>query len=264
MNAEKEKREEKNDEHIQNMIKDSVGYHLKPFIKSMQGNLEDVQLNNAAAQADILVLKKFEKELHSLKGEVLENDRTKDQATAEHFIDLENQMKNLAECQEMMRELHDDLQQYGRRDILEFWGIAQDKNEDTTYLILDFLNSILGLKLTRYDISVSHRQRTPYSTKDKSRNPDPIYVKLVNRFVKNDILYLKRKYMNRMKQTDVFILENLTQRRRELLAAAKEKLVDFKFVWVKEGNIFARKHSSSRVHKITNLACITKLSTAQV
>ena len=46
-----------------------------------------------------------------------------------------------------MKRLHDDLEQYGRRDILEFWGIRQRDSEDTTSIVLDFLDSVLGLKL---------------------------------------------------------------------------------------------------------------------
>ena len=156
--------------------------------------------------------------------------------------------------------MHDKLEQYGRRDILEFWGIYQRDRENTTDLVLDFLESVLGLRLSKYDISVSHRQKHSQSSSDKSRSPDPIYVKFVNRFVKNHILYLKKKLINRMRQTDVYICENLTQTRRELLALAKSKLKDFKFIWVKEGSIFARKHSKSKVYKIINTDTVTKLS----
>ena len=198
-------------------------------------------------------------ELHLLKHETLHRDSKKDDATAATFREMNDQIKELRRCQEAMKVLHDNLQQYGRRDILEFWGIAQEANEDTTYIILDFLESILGLRLSRHDISISHRQRQMHN-KDREKFPDPIYVKVVNRWVKQDILYRKKKYMHRMKQTNVFIVENLTQRRRELLATAREKLPNFKFIWVKEGNIFVRKFSKSRVHKITSIDSISKLS----
>ena len=141
--------------------------------------------------------------------------------------------------------------------------LAKPKTKKSiTSIVLDFLDSVLGLKLSKYDISVSHRQRQPRNVNDSELHPDPIYAKFVNRFIKNDILYLKRKLFKRMKQTNVFIRENLTLRRRDLLVTAKRKLHNFKFIWVREGSIFVRKYSNSRVYKIESFHTIEKLSKA--
>ena len=231
-----------------------------PIVQAIQESLENVQLDTAAAQADIVELKKFEKELDRLKLEVLDRDKNEATETSKLLLEVDEKIKSLCECQETMKILYDELEQYGRRDILEFWGIWQSKGEDTTYLVLDFLDSVLGLKLSAHDISVSHRQRQPQSKNKWQGNPDPIYVKLVNRSTKNKILYLKKKHFKRMKQTNVHIVENLTKQRRELFAQAKEKLSNFQFIWVKEGNVFARKYSTSKVYKITNFDIIAKLS----
>ena len=236
--------------------------------ENIQESIENLQLDSAAVKADITVLKKFEKELDHFKNEVFKNEVLSKEIAIDTemmtntFINIESQLKNLFECKEEMKKLHDDLEQYGRRDILEFWGIGQRDGENTTYVVLDFLDSVLGLKLSKYDISVSHRQRQPRNANDNERRPDPIYVKFVNRSVKSHILYLKRKLYKRMKQTEVFIHENLTLRRRELLATAKRELQNFKFIWVREGSIFVCKYSNSRVHKIEDFHTIEKLSKA--
>ena len=51
-----------------------------PDVESIQERLENVLLDTAAAQADIVELKRFEKELDHLKREALERDHSKDQA----------------------------------------------------------------------------------------------------------------------------------------------------------------------------------------
>ena len=226
--------------------------------EDIKERLESLQLDTAAVQADINVLKKFEKELDHLRNEVLSREALDADTITTSYHNIDSQLKNLHEWKKEMKKLHDELEQYGRRDILEFWGIRQRDGENTTHLVLDFLDSVLGLKLSKYDISVSHRQRHARSSRDNA--PDPIYVKFVNRSIKHDILYLKKKLFNRIKQTDVFICENLTLRRRELLATARQKLQSFKFIWVKEGIIFARKSSKARVHKIENFDIIERLS----
>ena len=233
---------------------------LDAVTKDIQRKMEHLKEDAAAAHADITQLKRFEKELDNLKYEVVYKENQKEIGTSLSLSDMNSKIEDLLECRKTIEEMYDNLEQYGRRDILEFWGIYQRDRENTTDLVLDFLESVLGLKLSKYDISVSHRQRQSQSSNAKSRSPDPIYVKFVNRFVKNHILYLKKKLINRMRQTNVYICENLTQTRRGLLALAKSKLKDFKFVWVKEGSIFARKHSKSKVYKITNTDTVTKLS----
>ena len=113
--------------------------------EDIKERLESLQLDTAAVQADINVLKKFEKELDHLRNEVLSREALDADTITTSYHNIDSQLKNLHEWKKEMKKLHDELEQYGRRDILEFWGIRQRDGENTTHLVLDFLDSVLGL-----------------------------------------------------------------------------------------------------------------------
>ncbi|EDO27610.1 predicted protein [Nematostella vectensis] len=70
-----------------------------------------------------------------------------------------------------------DLEQYGRRECLEIRGIPEVKGEDTSQIACQVAN-LIGVKLSRQDISTSHRIKPKNST---AKFPPSIIVKFTSR-----------------------------------------------------------------------------------
>ena len=80
--------------------------------------------------------------------------------------DLKLHVRKLEAVTSQTREEVNDLEQYGRRECLEFQGLAWNKNENTDDLILR-VSKMVGVNLKAEEISASHRL-SPAS--DKTRN----------------------------------------------------------------------------------------------
>ena len=147
----------------------------------------------------------------------------------------------------------DNLGQYQRRETLEFHSIpdqgTRTRSEDTNEIVMHFCDFYLGLPVKRSDISVSHRQ--PIEA-DRKRIGDryiaPIYCRFVNRKLAMEVLKRKHLLKNvRSKRGDrFFVNETLTLQRRLLRDRAKKSLTTYKFHWVKNGTIFAKKNENTR------------------
>ena len=140
---------------------------------------------------------------------------------------------------------------------MEFLGIPVQNNpaqkENTTQIIIDFLEYHLGITITKYDISISHRQP---NNEDKKRYGSkyipPIYCRFVNRSLVYEILSKKRllQHARNSRGEKFYIRENLTLQRRLLWNRVDTELTSFQFKWVRNGTIFARKNRRSRAIKI--------------
>ena len=81
--------------------------------------------------------------------------------------DLKLHVRKLEAVTSQTHEEVNDLEQYGRRECLEFQGLAWNKNENTDDLVLR-VSKMVGVDLKAEEISVSHRL-SPASDK----NPQP-------------------------------------------------------------------------------------------
>ena len=144
----------------------------------------------------------------------------------------------------------DSLEQYSRREILEFLGIPLQRHEDTTKIIIDFVRRHFGITIRRCDISVSHRQNIPRHKRQQGRHyVAPIYCKFLNRSLVHDIL--RKRYL--LKGTRYEVRENLTLYRRNIKDKAEAKLKrTHPFQWVRNGNIFVKETASARPTKIND------------
>ena len=171
---------------------------------------------------------------------------------------------NALELKQAQYEIQlDNQEQQGRKNILDFGEIPyQGPDEDTSEVIIDFLDYYLGISIRKYDIDISHRMTIASEKKKHGNNYiPPIYVKFVNRSWAYEIL--KRRHMLRYERNrfgkKFYIRENLTLKRRMLKERTENELTTFRYIWVKNGNIFARKDSRSRAVKITDDAVLNKL-----
>ena len=115
-------------------------------------------------------------------------------------------MKELDECISSLKwqveqnyTLIDKLEQYSRREILEFLNIPLKKYydprggpENPFDVIIRFLSHYLGIKISKRDISICHRQTIPSDKKKAGKHYiPPIYCRFLNRSLVQEILLRK-------------------------------------------------------------------------
>ena len=152
-----------------------------------------------------------EKELQELKEEV-----------AAQKVIISQQEERLA-----------DLEQYSRRNCLNFTGIPENGEENTVQLALD-LGKMANVKLDRSDIDRAHRIGAPRrATQDQPRPPPrPLVVKFVS-YQKREAVWFGRKDLRKAKPPrgsslgeasakDVYVQENLTRRNQDIMYEARQ------------------------------------------
>ena len=113
--------------------------------------------------------------------------------------------------------MRDDLDQYNRRENLEFHGIPLNPNENTNHIIKTMAKK-LNIDLKENDISTSHR--LPKSSS--------VIARFTNRDIRN-LIFQKRKNLIGVRDygidgmENLFINENLTPRRKKLFSLAHKK-----------------------------------------
>ena len=106
----------------------------------------------------------------------------------------------------------------------------------------------MGVSLQKGDISTAHR--LPKKPNDRRKHPTTIG-RFVNRDKRNEIFkrHITKQWQDfpiaSMEQ--LFINENLTQKRERLfwLTKQKAKSLEYKFYWTFNGNIFVRKQENT-------------------
>ena len=107
--------------------------------------------------------------------------------------------------------MRDDLDQYNRRENLEFHSIPLNPNENTNHIIKTMAKK-LNIDLKESDISTSHRL-----PKSLSNNLPIIIARFTNRDIRN-LIFQKRKNLIGVRDYGIdgmkslFINENLTPR----------------------------------------------------
>eukprot|EP00794_Sanderia_malayensis_P001034 gene1034-360_t len=161
----------------------------------------------------------------------------------------------------------DDLEPYGRRDMVEIGGIPRQNEINIVVKIADKLK----VSVVSSDIEACHR----ISPKENAS----IIVELKSRKLKDALLSKEAKRIGKklrisdlgfqMAARDgsedagkVFINESLTSRIKNLLRLTKIKKreLDFKFVWTRNGCIYIRKNESAQVQKINFPGDLEKLA----
>ena len=87
----------------------------------------------------------------------------------------------------------DQLEQYDRRQNLEFEGLTCQKDEDVSQLVIDVAEKI-GVKLQKADILVAHRLPTKPGKEKNGPNTGTVIARFVKREVRNEIYYKQYTY----------------------------------------------------------------------
>ena len=161
------------------------------------------------------------KDLLGVKQRETEIADLKEQVAAQKTV-IEDQDQRLSE-----------LEQYSRRNCLNFTGIPEAKEENTVQLAID-LAKMANVKLERSDIDRARRvgrPKTPASGQS-TVTPRPLVVKYVS-YLKREAVWFGRKELKKAKPPrgstptegstkNAFVQENLTRRNQEIMYLARE------------------------------------------
>ena len=146
----------------------------------------------------------------------------------------------------------DNLEQYSRKNSLEFHGIPDEVNMPTDLVVCKIARAI-GVEIQENDIEISHRI-------GRRRGDKPVLAKFVSHKVKSRI-YKARTNLKAVsvqslfpgssssvvsettaRPKGIYINENLTPYRKEMMHLAVEKRYDGKInkVWTLDGKIFIK------------------------
>lgn len=213
-------------------------------------------------------LKELEKSQQFISSQFDNFKITTDNVMKQHvFLQSENSelRKQISSAQERMINLEhaiNDLEQYGRRMMIEISGIPkvnEENVEDSVTKICQYLNP----NFTPDDIDVTHR----VSSKDTAN----IIVKFTSRKA-HDSIYTRRSSLRKTTTHDVglaesraaskiYINESLTKLNKELLFAAREfkKAFNYKYVWTRNGSVMLRQTESSKIIKLKDVSDLAAL-----
>lgn len=157
------------------------------------------------------------------------------------------------------RVLH--CEQYSRNCNIELKGVPTQASENIMGL-LGKIGEKIGEPIAPADVEITHRVPIPNSSEKN------IVVQFVRRAKRNAVLEKARR--NRVKANDlgfaqstsVYVNEHLCPELKKLLgqAVTKKKDASWKFVWVRNAQIFARKSETSPVVKIACPDDLAKIS----
>nr|KAG5693659.1 hypothetical protein BaRGS_017389 [Batillaria attramentaria] len=208
-----------------------------------------------------------------------ENDSLKQQLAECKSEVLE--MKRIAEEAKAVanatRKSNEELEQYGRRNNVRMYGVAEPDDETPEACeakVLKIISEKLGLTNIRpQDIDAVHRLGAPKkrqrrrqhqgdkddrasdSDSDTERRPRGIIIRFVSRKCAQSVL----KNRSKLKNSGVVVVEDLTHARYVLYMRCREheKVSD---AWTINGKVFVRSAADGKVHSIQSLSDLMKLS----
>ena len=216
---------------FQRSLADSINFDaagLETQLGSSEKKLNELINSNQAKIA------KLDEELTKLKN----NLALKDKAIA----GLEDDNYRLS--QEV-----DDLEQYTRRTNVRIYGVAEQPEENTENLAIDFFKSELNVDVASNDISRSHRVG-----KKSGAKPRPIIVRFTKHNTKVAVMSRRRVLKERKRPFN--LQEDLTINRREILKYLNKDIEEgiVSKVWTVDGVIcFRPSGDSSVIERCTSL-----------
>lgn len=159
----------------------------------------------------------------------------------------------------VITQQNNDCEQWSRRSNIEIYGIPERKNENLMSIlkvIAEKTESPLNVATDRDFVT----RVAPKSTGSDTKLVKPIVVRFLARYKKDDFLaHLKKLKLKASdlgfvnKNTPVYVNDHLTSNNKSLLQNAKKlgKEKGYKFVWVKNCCIKARRTATSPVIHIT-------------
>ena len=234
-------------------------YDIQTLLVSIQRTTENILKENNKLSNEVGELKsslrRLESELLATKT-VLSDVQT---TNKELRIELDAAKRKISLQRDEIDELYDgldDLEQYSRKNSLEIVGIPESirENEGAVLKIANALN----VQVKPEDMDICHRV--------KRKKSCPIIVRFVSHKVKSSLYKQRVRLKNvrfadifpnataadRVQANKIFINENLTASRRELLgkANARKEVLSLLGVWTIDGKVFVKTSPEGRPIRI--------------
>ena len=220
---------------------------------NIQANVAKILNENQELRKDIESLKEsiqFSDEQVAIVKKENEELVQKNNVLESKVYDLEQRVRNLEFD-------HDTLEQYTRKFNVEVHGIPECEGENLADIIIK-IGQKISVDITSQDIDIVHRLRK------KTLTAKPIIMRFTS-YRKKREFYQARFNLKTTKiseiiesvqhevEAKIYINENLTQRRQELLAKARKmrKAKKLVRVWTADGKLFVRKTEESRPVRIS-------------
>nr|XP_034832174.1 uncharacterized protein LOC117988984 [Maniola hyperantus] len=239
----------------------ALTYNDPNLIISRLENILDAKLQSIkyeiVEELKTTIFAELKNEIASLSSQLsqLQTSYSKLQDENDHLkSDVSTLRERISVSEDQILELRSQFgrqQQQARMNNLEIVGLPQTSSESPVDLVVK-IAEYAGVELNRGDIDFAHRVQPQ---KPIAGRPKAIVVKLVDRLCKDKILSgLKRKKGICTRDIGIggtekkfFVNEHLTPENKQLLKStknlAKEKA--YKFVWVRNCNIFLRKNEEA-------------------
>lgn len=182
------------------------------------------------------------------------NDRissleTENKSLREEVTSLSDKIRTLESDRVLVFSKLDEAEQYSRRSCLRISGFPESPDEVTDNIVIKVAQAC-GTKITLNDIDRSHRirQRQPMNSPQRNQRPDDIIVKFVSYRSRSSFYWGKSKLKESTEFKGVFINEDLTSQRANLLRIARLSVKNkgLTGAWSSDGRIFVKQLDGTR------------------
>lgn len=144
-----------------------------------------------------------------------------------------------------LEEQSDTQEQYSRRTSIRINGIKETQGEDVEKTFMSIMDGVAGITVTKNDINRAHRVGPKSSATNKSHSRQ-IIIQFKDYKSKVNIMRNKR-HIDRTEFPHVFINEDLTKKRANLLYKARCKKKDGKIsdCWTYDGRLVIKDKDSN-------------------
>ena len=147
----------------------------------------------------------------------------------------------------------DELDQYGRRNMIRLSGVPETGDSESTIdVVIETIKKNLNIELQKSDIDRTHRLGTYNSN---ATNPRSIVIKFSN-YTSRSLIYGERR---RLRDTKLFLNDHLTATRSRYLYIARlyKKSDLITNAWSAEGRILVRDKADKKTFAIVCLSDLT-------
>ncbi|KAI4462337.1 l1 transposable element-related [Holotrichia oblita] len=151
---------------------------------------------------------------------------------------------------------------------LEIVGVPMNRDENVITLATN-IASVLGVELVPAEIDAIHRVPRPQAVgSNVQQKPKNIIIRFASRMKRNEFISAakKKRGLNARdigfgSDARIFINEHLSKYYKDLFYKAKAKCTEnnFKYIWIKDCKIYARKTDAGRVVHISTEADLNRL-----
>lgn len=239
-------------EEIQLAIRSSLNEHVTSHLKSINEKITSFE------QSLLFINTCYEdmkKELEQ-KSLIIDQLKKSNEVLQQRFTKIENDFTTrLSNMEQHMRECN-----------VEINGVPEHRTENLN-ITVEQIAKYVGCDVNKDDIV--HVIRTSKLNKDNKDRPRTIVARLRTRSTRDGLLaavfnYNKRSPKDKLSthhlgisgdRQPVFVSEHLSPNNKSLHAATRIKAreVGYKFVWVRDGRIYTRKHESASALQIRNM-----------